>query len=189
MIEEVLTTPQWLFPADLTRKTYLLKNGREEHPLTALKNEQNYILWDLLANERLLRMIQAEMDLGSGKAFTANELVQMLHEAVFVNRPQPNVMERSVQKSMVDALITAAAENEGVKVNRAVASHESLTSRPRNISFTSTQISRTSDAISIKRAELLRIRLWAKARIGGCTTAVQMHCSDIVQRIETALGL
>ncbi|MBQ9641427.1 MAG: zinc-dependent metalloprotease [Bacteroidaceae bacterium] len=189
LIEEVLTTPQWLFPADLTRKTYLLKNGREEHPLTALKNEQNYILWDLLANERLLRMIQAEMDLGSGKAFTANELVQMLHEAVFVNRPQPNVMERSVQKSMVDALITAAAENEGVKVNRAVASHESLTSRPRNISFTSTQISRTSDAISIKRAELLRIRLWAKARIGGCTTAVQMHCSDIVQRIETALGL
>ena len=64
-----------------------------------------------------------------------------------------------------------------------------LTSRPRSIAFVGTQISRTSDAISVKRAELLRIRTWAKARIGACTTAVQMHYADIVQRIETALGM
>lgn len=208
LIDEVFTTPQWLFPADLTRKTFLLKNGREEHPMTSLKNEQNYLIWDLLANERLLRMFQAEADLGASKAFTANDMMQMLHQAVFVNRPQPDVMQRSMQKSMVDALITAAAESEGVKINKGIVSEDadfpffldsqenagmscmtSLTSRPRNIFYTSTQISRVSDAISLKRAELLRIRQWAKARIGNCTTSVQMHYSDIVQRIETALGL
>lgn len=203
LIDEVFTTPQWLFPADLTRKTFLLKNGREEHPLTSLKNEQNYLIWDLLANERLLRMIQAEADLGAAKVFTANDMMQMLHQAIFVNRPQPDVMQRSMQKSIIDALITAAHENEGVKINKGIASEfleysehadypccsEALTSRPRNIFFTSTQISRISDAISLKRAELLRIRQWAKPRIGTCTTSVQMHYSDIVQRIETALGL
>lgn len=212
LIDEVFTMPKWLFPADLTNKTYLIRRDREEHPLTSLKNEQNYLIWDLLSNERILRMVQAETDLGAGNSFTANDMLQMLHQALFTNRPQPDVMERSMQKSYVDALITAAAESEGVKINKHIEQDylqvpsvpacttaqphnhtteqpHNLTSRPRSISFTNIQISRTSDAISIKRAELLRIRTWAKARIGACTTAVQMHYSDIVQRIETALGL
>jgi hypothetical protein len=200
LIDEVFTVPRWLIPTELSSKTYLLKNGYEEHPLTAMKNEQLYLIWDLLANSRLLRMIQAESDLGADKAFTVSEMMQMLHQSLFVAHPQPDVLQRSMQKSVVDALITAAAEHEGVKINKGVEGLDnldnsetmpcaSLTSRPRNIGFTSTQISRVSDVISLKRAELLRIRQWAKARIGNCTTAVQMHCSDIVQRIDTALGL
>ena len=206
LIDEVFTVPRWLIPTELSSKTYLFKNGYEEHPLTAMKNEQLYLIWDLLANSRLLRMIQAESDQGADKAFTASEMMQMLHQSLFVAHPQPDVFQRSMQKSVVDALITAAAEHEGVKINKGVEGLEniegldrqdrveipgcaSLTSRPRNIGFTSTQISRVSDVISLKRAELLRIRQWAKARMGNCTTAVQMHCSDIVQRIDTALGL
>jgi hypothetical protein len=235
LIDEVFTTPKWLFPSSLTSKTYLIRNNREEHPLTALKNEQNYLIWDLLANDRLMRMIQAESDLGASQAFTASDMMQMLHQAVFTSHPQPDALQRSMQKSMVDALITAAAENEGVKINKKLSDSQLAeegwqpaeegwqlaeegwqtaagqmaqechyatecgpqsaapnyisSSRPRNISFSNTQISRTSDAISLKRAELLRIRQWAKMHAGTCTTAAQMHYTDIVQRIETALGL
>ena len=216
LIDEVFNTPRWLFSPDLAQKTYLLKNHREEHPAMSLKTEQNYLIWDLLANERMVRMMQAEADLGASKAFTVTDMIQMLHQAIFVNHPQPDMMQRSMQKSMIDVLITAAAETEGIKINKDISSSRrgsmetpeafktfgdmgeveafgekeaTLTSRPRNITFFGTQISRTSDAISVKRAELLRIRTWAKARIGTNTTAVQMHYADIVQRIETALGL
>ena len=196
LIKNVFTMPEWLFPASLMNQTYLLKHGREEHPMTAWRTEANFIFWDLLANERLLRMLQAEADLGAANAFTAADLINRLHTAVFTNRPNPDVNQRTVQKCMVDALITAASESEGVKMNKlleggfsSLCKETNLTSRPRVLNMTTPQLTRTSDVISVKRGELMRIRTWAKARIGEGRTAVQMHCADLVQRIDTALGL
>ncbi|MBQ4381008.1 MAG: peptidase M10A/M12B, partial [Bacteroidaceae bacterium] len=119
--------------------------------------------------------------------------------------PNPDVMERNVQKSMVDILITAASESAGVKLNNYITddpdymeyagvaelcgSKDFVTSRPRTLYVTNTQLSRTSDAISVKRGVLVRIRNWAKNRVGDGRTAVQMHFADLVQRIDTALGL
>ena len=189
LIDEVLKTPKWLFQIPLSKKTYLLKNGNEEHPMTALKNEQNYILWDLLANERLMRMLQNEYDEGEN-AFKATELTNMIYKQLIEGIINPDVMERCMQKSLVDALITASAENEGIKLNKSISEEYcQLSSQPRVITYGSTQINRTSDAISIKRGLLLRIRSFAKSHIGNSTTAVQMHYADMVQRIETALGL
>ena len=196
LIKNVFTMPEWLFPASLMNQTYLLKHGREEHPMTAWRTEANFIFWDLLANERLLRMLQAEADLGAANAFTAADLINRLHTAVFTNRPNPDVNQRTVQKCMVDALITAASESEGVKMNKlledglsSLCKETNLTSRPRVLTITTPQLTRTSDVVSVKRGELMRIRTWAKARIGEGRTAVQMHCADLVQRIDTALGL
>jgi len=196
LIKNLFTLPEWLFPASLTNQTYLLKHGREEHPMTAWKTELNFILWDMLANERLVRMLQAEADLGAANVFTAADMMNRLHTAIFTNRPNPDVNQRTVQKCMVDALITAAAESEGVKMNKLLeggfasfCGERDLTSRPRVINMTTPQLTRTSDVISVKRGELMRIRTWAKARIGEGRTAVQMHCADLVQRIDTALGL
>ena len=189
LIDEVFTTPDWLFRTPLEKKTYLLKNENEEHPMTALKNEQNYIFWDLLANERLIRMLQNEYEQGKN-AFTATEMIDMLYNQLIVNIANPDVMERSMQKSLVDALITASAENEGIKINKNIQDEFcTLTSSPRKIMYTNTQIGRTSDAISLKRALLMRIRQWARNHEGNSSTAVQMHYADIAQRIETALGI
>ena len=179
--------------------------------MTALRLEQSFLFWDLMANERLVRMLQAESDLGTARAFTAAEMMDMLHTAIFTACPNPNVDQRTVQKDMTDALITAAAESEGVKINKnlyadmtelrddagfcspsglsELCSDAALTSRPRAIYMSSLQMNRTSDALSVKRGELMRIRAWAKARAGEGRTAVQMHCVDLVQRIDTALGL
>ena len=195
LIKNVFTYPRWLFPSELMIHTNLLRHEREEHPMTALRIEQSFLFWDLMANERLARMLQAEADLGASNAFTAAEMMDMLHKALFTACPNPDIHQRMVQKDMIDALITAAAESEGVKINKNISglselcSAEALTSRPRYIYMSSVQMNRTSDALSVKRGELMRIRTWAKSRIGEGRTAVQMHCADIVQRIDTALGL
>lgn len=189
LINEVFLTPNWLFRIPLEKKTYLLKNDTEEHPMTALKNEQNYIFWDLLANERLIRMLHNEYEQGED-AFTAPEMMDMLYKQLYVKIANPDIMERSMQKSLVDALITASAENEGIKTNKTIWEEGcTLTSAPRTITYANTQIARTSDAISLKRALLMRIREWVKSHKANGSTAVQMHYADIVQRIETALGI
>ena len=196
LIDNVLSYQPWLFGTNLTKQIYPLRetpNGTtEQEPAMLLKNQQNYILWDLLANERLVRMYQNEWENGD-KAFTAVEMMEMLHQSLFrktLAGQKLNVMERSLQKSFLDALITAAAESEGVKINKSLSDGSSLdSSAPRTLDITMKQISRTSDAISLKRGELLRILRLCKSKANTGDTATQMHYDDIALRIQTALGL
>ena len=209
LIDNVLSYQEWLFGSNLSKQIYPLRKTplgtTEQDPAMLLKNQQNYILWDLLTNERIVRMYQNEW-MNGDKAFTAVEMMQMLHDAIFrktISGQRLNVMERSLQKSLLDALITAAAESEGVKINKSLVEEAedaglcgiaegapSLdSSRPRTLDITMGQISRTSDAISLKRGELLRILRLCKSKAGTGDTATQMHYDDMVLRIQTALGL
>ena len=95
-------------------------------------------------------------------------------------------MERSLQKSFVDALITAANSGEGIKINKRL-NASSLSSGQRTIEFTSSQVTRNSDALSLKRGELLRIQQLLKARRGSASLDARMHYDDILLRIKTAL--
>ena len=194
LIDEVLSYPRWLFDAPLSRKVLVLRttpNGTEEQePAYLLRNQQNYILWDLLDNTRLVRMYENEMQNGKS-AFTPVEMMDMLHKHIFrttLSGKTPDVMERSLQKSFVDALITAANTGEGVKINKHLDA-SSLSSGQRTVEFTSTQVTRNSDALSLKRGELLRIQQLLKARKGASSLDARMHYEDILLRIKTALGL
>jgi hypothetical protein len=207
LIDECLRFPKWLFGSPLSKQVYLLRNTPngtvEQEPVLLLKNEHNYIMWDLLSNERLMRMYENEW-LNGSEAFTAVDMMQMLHQAIFAKTiagQRLDVMERSLQKSFLDALITAGAESEGVKINKSFS--EGLwddnrcpeltdclsSSRPRTLEITTGQVSRTSDAISLKRSELLRIMRLCKAKANSGDAATQMHYDDMVLRIQTALGL
>jgi hypothetical protein len=207
LIDECLRYPKWLFGAPLSKQIFLLRNTPngivEQSPSLLLKNEQNYVLWDLLANDRLMRMFENEWEHGSA-AFTPVDMMQMLHQAIFAKTiagQRLDIMERSLQKSFLDALITAGAETEGVKINKSLADTDSdtfacpelgdclSTSRPRTYETTTTQVSRCGDAISLKRSELLRIMRLCKAKVHTGDAATQMHYEDIVLRVQTALGL
>ena len=99
-------------------------------------------------------------------------------------------MERSLQKSFVDALITAAAESEGVKINKSLDGEKAVSgSGSRTIDMTMTQITRNSDALSVKRSELIRIMKLLKSKAKSGDLSTQMHYDDVVLRIQTALGL
>ncbi len=223
LIDNVLCFPKWLFGAPISQQVYPQRNTpsgmAEQLPTMLLKNQQNYILWDLLANERIIRMYENEFQNGTS-AFTAVEMMDMLHRAIFGKSEagqRLDMMERSLQKSMVDALITAAAEPEGVKINKGLngqsLTQEGLTqpgwdsqglnllpcerdeaplvasSRPRILDVTTNQVTRTSDAISLKRGELMRILRLCKSKRTTGDTATQMHYDDMALRIQTALGL
>lgn len=194
LLDEVLTFPRWLFDNDLSQQTFIQRNTpngvEEQEPAYVLRNQQNYIFWDLLDNARLVRMYENEMQNGS-QAFTPVEMMDMIHRHIFrptLSGKSPNVMERSLQKSFVDALITAANAAEGVKINKSLTDN-ALSSGPRNVLMTSGQISRNSDALSLKRGEMLRVKKLLQSRLNTGTLDARMHYEDIILRINTALGL
>lgn len=196
LLDEVLCFPEWLFGSPFSTQVFPLRRTpfgtTEQEPAMLLKNQQNYILWDLLANERIVRMYQNEW-MNGDNAFSAVEMLDMLHKSIFrktIAGQKLNVMERSLQKSFVDALITAAAEKEGVKINKSLADENGVsTSAPRTVDMTITQITRTSDALSVKRSELIRIMRLMKNRRTSGDLSTQMHYDDVILRIQTALGL
>ena len=217
LLDEVLTYPEWLFNTEVAKFTYLLRNTpmgpQENAPTQILKNAQAYVFWDLLNNNRLMRMLENEFVNGK-KAFTVVDLMDGLHKSIFAvteRGGKPDVMERALQKSFVDALITAAAETEGVKINKKLmddhflfghrlplcscdeyAAHSLDADRmgaPRTINFYGSQINRVSDAISVKRGELLRVKDLLKRRMSTSDVATRYHYNDMILRIDTALGL
>lgn len=196
LLDNVLSYQPWLFGTSISKQVYPQRETpegtTEQEPAMLLKNQQNYILWDLLANDRLVRMYENEWENGS-QAFTAVEMMDMIHQSLFrktLAGQKLNVMERSLQKSLLDALITAANENESVKINKSLTDESNLdSSRPRILDITMTQVSRTSDAISLKRGELLRILRLCKSKANTGDTATQMHYDDMALRIQTALGI
>jgi hypothetical protein len=198
IIDEVLTYPEWLFGSELTKQIYPLRKTplgtKEQEPAMVLKNYQNYIIWDMLDNERLVRMYENEW-LNGKNAFTAVEMMQMLHQCIFGKTEAGrslNVMERSLQKSFVDALMTAANDTEAIKISgkKDVAGSKTLdSSGARNVEMTNKQISRNSDALSVKRAELLRILKLLKAKRSSGDLSTQMHYEDVILRIQSALNL
>lgn len=214
LIDEVLTYPKWLFDTETGQYTYLLRNTplgvTENAPSLVLKNAQSYILWDMLGNNRLIRMLENESVNGKN-AFTAVDLIDGLHKCIFattLSGQMPDVTTRALQKNFVDALITAAAENEGVKINKKLYSeHPLLKSNNlpscfaykndgnermgarRELNFYGVQLSRISDVISVKRGELLRIKDLLKNKTENGDLATRFHYKDIILRINTALGL
>lgn len=235
LVDEVLTYPKWLFDTEVGEYTYLLRNTPlgvvENAPTQVLKSAQSYILWDLLGNNRLMRMLENESVNGRG-AFTAVQLMDGLHRSIFATTERgalPDVMTRALQKNFVDALITAAAETEGVKINKKLVnngatatsgfashyehhflldnqlpmcscddpSHRSASRASttadrmgarRELNFYGSQINRVSDAISVKRGELLRIKELLQGRVTTSDVATKYHYKDLILRINTALG-
>ncbi len=196
LLDNVLSDQPWLFGTELSKQIYPLHdtpNGTvEQEPAMLLKNQHNYILWDLFTNERLVRMYENEWENGD-RAFTAVEMMDMVHQSLFrktIAGQKLNVMERSLQKSLLDALLTGANQNESIKINRRLVDEPNLdSSSPRTLDMTMTQISRTSDAISLKRGELLRILRLCKSKANTGDTATLMHYDDMALRIQSALGI
>lgn len=217
LLNEVLCYPRWLFDTEISDYTFLLRKNPtgviEYAPSQILKNTQGYIFWDLLSNDRLMRMQENELKNGK-KAFTVVEMMDKMHNSIFattIKGGAPDVMERNLQKGFLDALITAAAESEGVKINKqltatsgnpylfhhtpwcshdefAIEQAERMGAR-RELSFYGGQVNRISDAISVKRGELLRIKKLLESRRNTSDTAARYHYDDMILRINTALGL
>ena len=218
LVEHVFTYPEWLFAAPIYSKVLPTKNSPdgpfEYAPMEIFKYYQSYIFWDLLDEERLSRMYEHEAAQGA-KAYTVLDLLDDLHRAIFAKtqaRKSLSIHERITQKNYVDALIIAsdrnAASKESKKLHEHGYQHQSqqgvcmcglvhgcaidhehdrhFENAERRIKFA--QLNRSSEVMSSKRGELLRIRkLLAQSQQSG-DRATQNHYTDLLMRIDHALN-
>lgn len=212
LIDEAFMNTDWLFEAEVGKYTYIIRNrggGTVENAPSLMRNNAlSYIIWDLMSDRRLIRMLENE-SVNKKNAFSVIEMMDMLHDAIFGVTERggiPEVKVRALQKNFVDALLTAAAEHEGVKINKKlrddsilpmgfchVCSHEQCMegdkSARRELNFYSSHANRISDAISVKRGEIMRLRTLLKARQSTSDKATKYHYNDLIMRINTAMGL
>lgn len=209
LLKHVAACPEWLFSSDVYDLVYPIKLApdgyREYNPFASFKNAQSYIFWDLLSDERMARMLANEARNGK-RAYTAVNMIDDLHNNIFSNTMKGNSLnlyERTTQKAYVDALIIAADRNAASKekkiqgvgmdqlfdmpkfaCSRANCQHEEHRLDSEKI-FSGPQ--RASDAISIKRGELLRIEKLLKIKRTAGDTNTQFHYEDLLLRIEQSL--
>lgn len=188
LIDNVITYPKWLFGDKMYDYVYPIKESpvgyREYSPFATYKNMQSYVFWDLLADERLERMVNNEVQNGN-KAYTASELMNDLYQAIFaktIKGTSLNIVEMATQKAFVDALIIAADRNAASKEKTTVAVSTAFDSEK---IFTGPK--RASEAISIKRGILLRIQRLVKSSALRADQASRYHYEDIALRIEKSL--
>ncbi|WP_321480841.1 zinc-dependent metalloprotease [uncultured Bacteroides sp.] len=189
LVDQVITYPKWLFGDKLFNYVYPIKNSpngyREQNPFVNYNNIISYVLWDLLTNERIDRMIANEAQNGQ-QAYTAAEFMDDLYKAIFAktiqNKPL-SIMEMSVQKEFIDALIIAADKNEASKEKKKLDNH--LKNFNSKVLFSGPK--RMSEAISIKRGGLLRIEKLLKTKINQATLSNRYHYEDMLLRINQSL--
>ena len=189
LIDQVITYPAWLFSDKLFNYVYPVKEAptkyQEYSPFAIYKNMQSYIIWDLLTNERLDRMVANEVQNGK-QAYAASELLDDLYKAIFaktrLNSPL-SVMEMATQKGFIDALIVAADRNEVSKEKKTL--NDNPTGFSSNLIFSGPQ--RVSEAISIKRGILLRIEQLLKTKVATAEQSSRYHYQDMLLRIDKSL--
>lgn len=188
LIENVIQYPEWLFDDDIKQYVYPVKDSpkgyNEYSPFATYKNMQSYIFWDVLTNERLDRMIANEIENGKN-AYTATALLDDLHNGIFsktIKTLPLTIQERATQKAFVDALIIATDRAEISKEKKSWQADNAIAS---TLIFSGPK--RASEAISIKRGELLRIQKLLTERKNSTDTATRYHYEDILLRIKYAL--
>lgn len=209
LLKNVIAMPEWLFKSPAYSYIYPVKispDGYNEYsPSAAFRNAQSYVIWDLLDNVRITRMMENEAQNGA-KAYTASEMFADIDAALFAKTSRGvalDVNERATQKAYVDALIIACDRNAvskekkklrdgelqwgmqacGLACCHAEANHEHSLESERIY----TGPERMLDALSVKRGELLKIEKLLKLKVKTGDINTQNHYEDLLLRINSSL--
>jgi len=210
LLRNAFTMPDWLFKNPVYDYIYPVKqapdNYREYAPNASFKNAQSYVIWDLLDNSRITRMIENEAKNGA-KAYTAAEMFGDINNVVFSKTFKGQNLdfnERATQKAYIDALIIACDRNATTKEKKKLHDDEagccafdhsfgtctSFENQADN-SLESERIfngpDRVLDAVSLKRGELLTIEKILKSKVKTGDINTQYHYEDMLLRINDSL--
>jgi hypothetical protein len=214
LIDNVFTVPDWLFNAEVIEDVYPTQSspmGPYEHsPFGVFKHYQSFIVWEILQQERLARMLEDEVRNGDA-AYTVLELLDDLHNGVFADTKRGkslDLYQRALQKTFVDALIIAS-DRGAVRKTKSLYMHDDQELRRmpllcqhsqcahqaqsqedvaivrRLIDFT--KVKRSSEVMSLKRGELQRTMSLLKRKKHTGDRATRYHYQDMIMRIEDAL--
>lgn len=201
--EEVFIVPEWLFGAEVWKKSFPTRMGVEYAPYNTVRELQYAVFYDLMKDERLLRMYEAEVLQGKQQTYTPEEMFADLHRVVFRGTGRNlSLYERMTQKNYIDAIIVSS-NKAVVKTTKKelapwaacnFASQEAAIGELPNrevqlqdLHFTS--MGRVSEAVSVKRGALQKVLRLAEANRRQGDVATRQHYEDLVVRIKEALNL
>lgn len=211
LVKYMLKIPAWLFNPALLNNSFAVKDtplGPFEYGPYDMKREQQYgLLYSLLSDERLLRLLEMESVYGKQKVFTVTELLASCRKNILAPTLQGQSLtldQRLTQQNYVDALIVstdklmekitkktltadAAATTAAVQLRntlQARGSHHNLPQlcdlTPR--AFQQTEVTGTGNAADA--VALRNIYVTAMARTSGVAAAKRGELYTILQTLE-----
>lgn len=210
LIEEVFTIPGWLFEADVWKKSYPVRvspNGEIEYSAYSTARELQYaVFYDLMKDDRLLRMYDAQTMKGKGFVYTPEEMFADLHRAIFkgsLTGRNLSLYERMTQKNYLDAIIVSSNKSVEKTTKKALNNHAACCSfAAREAAFTVetdrdihlrtlhfSSMGRVSEAVSAKRGALQNVLRLAESRKNSGNTETRQHYEDLIVRIKEALNM
>ena len=206
--EEVFTVPEWLFAADVWKKSFPVRTSPQEveySPYNTARELQYACFYDLLKDDRLMRMYEAEAMKGKKNVYTPEEMFADLYQMVFKGSLQGrnlSLYERMTQKNFIDAIIVSS--NKAVEKTTKKALHtgyccgfaareaaftlpEQPETRLGNMQYSS--MGRVSEAVSVKRGVMLQVLKLAERNRNTGNVETRQHYEDLVVRIKEALNI
>lgn len=209
LIDEVFIVPDWLFGAEVWKKSYPVRtspSGEVEYSAYSTARELQYaVFYDLMKDDRLMRMYEAEMMAGRNNVYTPEELFADLHKAVFKStllHRNLSLEERMTQKNYIDAIIVSSNKAVEKTTKKALRSDACCNFAAREAAFGAESneevqirnlqyyaMGRVSEAVSVKRAALQKVLTLAEANRNSGNEETRQHYGDLIVRIKEALNI
>ena len=207
--KNILTLPRWLFINSLKDVLKPTKNtpagAVEQSPYNIFRERQAAILYNLLHDERLLRILEAEFlqTEGNEKIMTVAELFDDLRKFIFdksLKNKSLTIAERMTQKNYVDALIIDVGRiyektEKGIFSKMPMIcdyAHHNLEDKhsidEQNLTMYFSGMKRLSEVGSAKRAELIKVKKIILVAKNTGDEATKNHYEDMLIRLNKALG-
>jgi len=207
--KNILTLPKWLFINPLKDVLKPTKNtpagAVEQSPYNIFRERQAAILYNLMHDERLLRLLEAEFlhTEGSEKIMTVAELFDDLRKFIFdksLKNRSLTIAERMTQKNYVDALIIDVGRiyektEKGIfgkmpmicdYAQHSLEDKHSIDEQKLTLYFSG--MKRLSEVGSAKRAELIKVKKIILVAKNTGDEATRNHYEDMLIRLNKALG-
>ena len=206
--KNILTLPKWLFINPLKDVLKPTKNtpagAVEQSPYNIFRERQAAILYNLMHDERLLRILEAEFlqTEGSEKIMTVAELFDDLRKFIFdksLKNKSLTIAERMTQKNYVDALIIDVGRiyektEKGIFSKMPMIcdyAHHNLEDKhsidEQNLTMYFSGMKRLSEVGSAKRAELIKVKKIILVAKNTGDEATRNHYEDMLIRLNKAL--
>ena len=207
--KNILTLPKWLFINSLKDVLKPTKNtpagAVEQSPYNIFRERQAAILYNLMHDERLLRLLEAEFlqTEGNEKIMTVAELFDDLRKFIFdksLKNTSLTIAERMTQKNYVDALIIDVGRiyektEKGIFGKMPMIcdyAHHNLEDKhsidEQNLTMYFSGMKRLSEVGSAKRAELIKVKKIILIAKNTGDEATKNHYEDMLIRLNKALG-
>ena len=207
--KNILTLPKWLFINPLKDVLKPTKNtpagAVEQSPYNIFRERQAAILYNLMHDERLLRLLEAEFlqTEGNEKIMTVAEFFDDLRKFIFdksLKNRNLTIAERMTQKNYVDALIIDVGRiyektEKGIFGKMPMicdyAQHnleDKHSIDEQNLTMYFSGMKRLSEVGSAKRAELIKVKKIILIAKNTGDEATRNHYEDMLIRLNKALG-